>query len=42
MARLIVLAGLPASGKSSIARELARRSGAVWLRIDSMDQAIWA
>lgn len=42
MARLIVLAGLPASGKSSIARELARRTGAVWLRIDSMDQAIWS
>ena len=42
VARLIVLAGLPASGKSSIARELARRSGALWLRIDSMDQAIWA
>ena len=42
MARLIVLAGPPAGGKSSIARELARRTGAVWLRVDSMDQAIWA
>src|ERR1700739_3720630 len=42
MARLVVLAGLPGSGKSSIARELARRIGAIWLRIDSMDQAIWA
>jgi predicted kinase len=42
MARLIVLAGLPASGKSSIARGLAARTGAVWLRVDSMDQAIWA
>jgi predicted kinase len=42
MARLIAFAGLPASGKSTIARELARRTGAVWLRIDSMDQAIWA
>ena len=41
MARLIVLAGLPASGKSTIARELARRTGAVWLRVDSMDHAIW-
>jgi predicted kinase len=40
--RLIVLAGLPAVGKSTIARELARRTGAVWLRVDSMDQAIWA
>jgi predicted kinase len=42
MARLIALAGLPAVGKSSIARHLARRIGAIWLRIDSMDQAIWA
>jgi predicted kinase len=42
MARLIVLAGLPASGKSTIARALARRTGAMWLRVDSMDQAIWA
>jgi predicted kinase len=42
MARLIALAGLPGVGKSSIARHLARRSGAIWLRIDSMDQAIWA
>src|SRR5450755_3274092 len=40
--RLIVLAGLPGSGKSNIAREVARRIGAVWLRLDSMDQAIWA
>jgi predicted kinase len=40
MARLIALAGLPGAGKSSIARHLARRSGAIWLRIDSMDQAI--
>jgi predicted kinase len=42
MPKLIVMAGLPASGKSSIARELARRMRAVLLRIDSMDQAIWA
>jgi predicted kinase len=42
MGKLVVMAGLPASGKSSVARELARRIGAVWLRIDSMDQAIWA
>ena len=42
MARLIALAGLPGVGKSSIARNLARRTGAIWLRVDSMDQAIWA
>ena len=42
MPRLIVLAGLPAVGKSTVAREIARRTGAIWLRIDSMDQAIWA
>jgi len=42
MARLIALAGLPGVGKSSIARQLAQRFGAIWLRIDSMDQAIWA
>jgi predicted kinase len=42
MPLLIVLAGLPAVGKSTIARELAARTGAIWLRIDSMDQAIWA
>jgi predicted kinase len=42
MARLITLAGLPGVGKSSIASNLARRAGAILLRIDSMDQAIWA
>jgi len=40
MAKLIVLAGLPATGKSSIARELAREIGAFWLRVDSIEQAI--
>jgi predicted kinase len=42
MARLIVLAGLPGSGKSAIARGLAEATGAVWLRIDSIEQAIRA
>jgi predicted kinase len=42
MARLIVFAGLPGVGKSTIARELAERTGAVWLRIDTIDEAIWA
>ncbi|MGH7012494.1 MAG: AAA family ATPase [Caulobacteraceae bacterium] len=41
MARLIVFAGLPGVGKSTLARQVAQRLGAVWLRIDSMDQAIW-
>ncbi|HEY2709413.1 MAG TPA: AAA family ATPase [Caulobacteraceae bacterium] len=42
MARLIVLAGLPGCGKSTLARELARRTGATWLRIDSIEVAIKA
>ncbi|HEY0649445.1 AAA family ATPase [Phenylobacterium sp.] len=40
MPRLVVFAGLPGSGKSTIARELARRLGAVWLRIDTIETAI--
>ncbi len=40
MALLIAFAGLPGSGKSTIARELALRTGAVWLRADSIEQAI--
>lgn len=39
---LIILGGLPGVGKTAIARELARRIGAVHLRIDSMEQAIRA
>ena len=37
---LIVFAGLPGTGKSSVSRELARRLDAVWLKIDSIEQAI--
>jgi predicted kinase len=37
---LIVFSGLPAAGKSTIARALARSIGAVWLRIDSIEGAI--
>ena len=37
---LIVLAGLPGVGKTTIARELARRLNAVLLRIDSIELAI--
>jgi predicted kinase len=40
MATLISLSGLPGTGKSSIARELADTIGAVWLRIDTIEQAI--
>lgn len=39
---LIIFSGLPATGKTAIARELARRLGALYLRIDSIEQAIRA
>lgn len=37
---LIIFSGLPGTGKSSIAQKLARDLGAVWLRIDSIEQGI--
>ena len=37
---LIAFAGLPGTGKTSIARELARRLHATYLRIDTIEQAI--
>ena len=37
---LIVFSGLPGTGKTTIASELARRSGAVYLRIDVIEQAL--
>ena len=40
MATLIILAGLPGTGKTTIARELARQLGAVHVRIDSIEQAV--
>jgi predicted kinase len=40
VALLIILGGLPGSGKTTIARELARRTGAVHLRIDTIEHAL--
>ena len=40
MATLIVLAGLPGGGKSSVARCLSEEIRAIWLRVDSIEQAI--
>jgi predicted kinase len=37
---LIIFGGLPGVGKTAIARELALHVGAVYLRIDTMEQAI--
>lgn len=38
--RLIVLAGLPGTGKSTLARRLAERTGGVWLRVDTIEAAL--
>jgi len=40
MATLIVFGGLPGTGKTAIAREVAREMNAVYVRIDSIEQAI--
>ena len=39
---LIILSGLPGVGQTSIARELARQTGAAHIRIDSIEQAVRA
>jgi predicted kinase len=37
---LIILGGLPATGKTTLARLLARRTGAVHVRVDTIEQAL--
>lgn len=37
---LIIFSGLPGSGKSTVAKIVAQRLGAVYLRIDTVEQAI--
>lgn len=37
---LYIFSGLPASGKSTLARMLAQQSGACWLRIDTVEQGL--
>jgi predicted kinase len=37
---LVIFSGLPGVGKTAIARDLSRQLGAVYLRIDSIEQAI--
>ena len=39
-ARLVVVAGLPGAGKTTLAREVAARIGATFLRIDSIETVI--
>ena len=40
MTRLIIFGGLPGTGKTSIARELARRIHATYVRIDSIEDEL--
>jgi len=37
---LIVFAGLPGTGKSTLARAIAEREDAVWLRVDTLEAAM--
>jgi len=38
--RLVVFSGLPGVGKSTIAREVARALGAIWLRVDTVEAGL--
>ncbi|WP_027247640.1 AAA family ATPase [Phaeobacter inhibens] len=40
MAVLICFSGLPGVGKSTIARRLSKKSGAIWLRLDEIETAM--
>ncbi|MDO9501934.1 AAA family ATPase [Falsiroseomonas sp.] len=40
MTRLVAFAGLPGTGKSTLARGLAQALGAAWIRIDHIEQAM--
>lgn len=40
MSTFVSLSGLPGVGKSTIAAELARQTGALWLRVDAIEQAM--
>ncbi|MFC6591906.1 AAA family ATPase [Deinococcus lacus] len=37
---LLILAGIPGTGKSALARELSRRLGAAYLRVDKVEAAL--
>ena len=37
---LVVFSGLPGTGKTTIASQLARQTGAAYLRIDVIEQAL--
>ena len=39
--RLVIFAGLPGVGKTKVARELAHQLGAVYLRVDSIEQGLF-
>ena len=38
--KLYIFSGLPATGKSTLARQLAQTERAVWLRIDTIEQSL--